>query len=504
MLSPEHRIATQRRLGLEGPFRWFVEAAWPHVVGDAKPFVGGWHIDLLCDIAEAMHARQLRRVVINVPPGHSKSLIFCVLFNVWSWMRCPGNSFLYGSNDLSLPTRDGARVVALMRSAWFQDRWGDLLFLSSEKNPDAPEKDPAAGHLYTSARSFRLAVAPGGKGVGYHAPFRILDDPNKPGRVDSVEATKTNQWISNTFATRTAAGEEDVLAIVMQRLGANDASAYALANGYAHLNVPFDYDPKLSINTTGIGVGSDPRTRAGEIAWSPPHNEATRAQLKKDLGNEHNWQTQAQGNPRPKKGPVFNAEHLEARWYPGQIPEDAETIVVWDLALEDSDASDYVAGQAWALTQEKAYLLRRFKGRRSFLESIDLIRQWMADFAAENLTYVERKANGHAALNTLEKEFPGISERAIVPKESKFQRAMSVTHLTEGLRVVLPADDPTGNAELIEELTTFPFAANDDETDAFVHAMRVWDDKKKRMSDAIEEAERLGLDLQDIFGKLVG
>lgn len=501
MLSPEHRIATQRRLGLEGPFRWFIEAAWPQVVGD-RPFAGGWHIDLLCELAEAMHRRELRRVVINVPPGHSKSLIFCVLFNVWSWMRAPANSFLYGSNDLSLPTRDGARVVALMQSAWFQERWGDLLFLSSEKAPDKPEKDPAAGHLYTSARSFRLAVAPGGKGVGYHAPFRILDDPNKPGRVDSVEAKKTNEWISNTFATRVAVGERDVIAIVMQRLGSNDASAYAIANGYAHVNLPFDYTPKLSINTTGIGF--DPRTRIGEYLWSPPHDAASRDQLKKDLSNEHNWQTQAQGNPRPKKGPVFNAEHLDERWYPGQIPEDADVIVVWDLALEDSDSSDYVAGQAWALTQEKAYLLRRFKKHRSFLESIELIRQWMEDFHAENETYVERKANGHAALNTLEKEFPGISERAIVPKESKFQRAMSVTHLTEGRRVVLPANDEPGNLELIEELSTFPFAPNDDETDAFVHALRLWEDRKKRMSDAMAEAERLGLDLQELFGKLVG
>jgi predicted phage terminase large subunit-like protein len=225
--------------------------------------------------------------------------------------------------------------------------------------------------------------------------------------------------------------------------------------------------------------------------------------MRLDMNSDFNWQTQANQNPRPAAGPVFNADWLGATWL--EVPEGAYVFWVWDLAFEGEDDSDFVVGQAWAVTQAKAYLLRMIRGQYTFSETKALIREGLTAIPAD--IHIERKANGHAAINELEQEFPGVL--AITPTDSKFKRAMSVQALVQSgavefPRCELPESVPHSMKYLKGELVAFPNAQHDDATDVFVHALRVWRERRVTAADAYAQAKRAGTDLEAVFGRLLG
>src|ERR1035438_10151954 len=74
--------------------REFVQQAWP-VVEPSTPFVPGWHIDAIVEHLEAVTYGQIRNLLINVPPRHTKSLLVSVFWPAWEWIRWPERRWLY-------------------------------------------------------------------------------------------------------------------------------------------------------------------------------------------------------------------------------------------------------------------------------------------------------------------------------------------------------------------------------------------------------------------------
>jgi hypothetical protein len=74
----------------------FTIDAWP-LVEPATPFVSNWHIEAIAEHLEAATRGELRRLVINVPPRHMKSLQVAVFWPAWVWLSHPERRFLYAS-----------------------------------------------------------------------------------------------------------------------------------------------------------------------------------------------------------------------------------------------------------------------------------------------------------------------------------------------------------------------------------------------------------------------
>jgi hypothetical protein len=61
----------------------------------SEQLVNSWHIEALCNELQAIGERLFKRqkspynLVVNVPPGMSKSSIFSILFPAWVWTRDP-------------------------------------------------------------------------------------------------------------------------------------------------------------------------------------------------------------------------------------------------------------------------------------------------------------------------------------------------------------------------------------------------------------------------------
>src|SRR5919109_687474 len=110
-LPPKLEIEAERcKRGLH----YYVRLSWP-LVEQAVPFVDNWHIGLLCEYLEALYALEIQNLIINIPPGHAKSLLCSVFFPTWVWIKDPPVRFFCGSHAKDLATRDAVRSRRLLQ-----------------------------------------------------------------------------------------------------------------------------------------------------------------------------------------------------------------------------------------------------------------------------------------------------------------------------------------------------------------------------------------------------
>src|SRR5216683_2575112 len=81
---------------LRRSFRKFIRWAWP-IVEPATPLRENWHIDAIADHLQAVSEGQIQKLVINIPPGHLKSLEACVFWPAWIWTWRPSYRGLFCS-----------------------------------------------------------------------------------------------------------------------------------------------------------------------------------------------------------------------------------------------------------------------------------------------------------------------------------------------------------------------------------------------------------------------
>ena len=140
----------------------FVKQGWPHV--ENCEFTPNWHIEVICEHLEAIAERRIRRLLINIPPRHSKSLVCNVFFPAWLWAKKaqkgtwygPSTSFILSTYVQSLTLRDSVKNRYLIYSDWFQRRW------PVKFQHDSGQK----GRFSTTAGGTRLSVSVGGAITG--------------------------------------------------------------------------------------------------------------------------------------------------------------------------------------------------------------------------------------------------------------------------------------------------------------------------------------------------
>src|SRR3954462_10814948 len=116
--KPEFSRARLKAEKARRRFREFVSLAWA-TVEPARPFLANWHIDAIADHLQAVADGQITRLVINIPPGHAKSLLVSVLWPAWMWIRDPKWRALFASYAPELAIRDSVRCRSLIESEWY-------------------------------------------------------------------------------------------------------------------------------------------------------------------------------------------------------------------------------------------------------------------------------------------------------------------------------------------------------------------------------------------------
>jgi predicted phage terminase large subunit-like protein len=458
--DPRIDVEAVRRGGL----RAFVKLAW-HVV-ESSPYVHGPHIEQICAHLEAVSRGQIRRLVINVPPGCSKSLVTSVFWPAWDWLQRPERKWMFATFDADLARRDALRCRELVTSSWFQERWGDRVQVY-----DGDERQRTMGVYYTTAQGMRFSSSVEGRATGWHAHIQVVDDPTKPqdvragGNAAREALQRTWDWWTGTMSSRKADPNDFSRVVIMQRLHEDDLAGRCMREGgWTVLRLPMRYEAAERCVTP---VGGDWREHEGELLNPARFDEAAVAQTEREMGSQV-ASAQLQQRPAPAKGLIFERDWLSREWT--ELPGHAQFIQSWDCTFKDLDTSDYVVGQVWAVAAGGYYLVDRVRARMNFPATCQAIKDMTAKWPRAAAKLVEDKANGSAVIATLQREVSGLIP--INPEGGKQARANAVSPLFEARNVYVPtlAKAPWV-AEWREEMATFPMGRHDDDVDATTQAL---------------------------------
>jgi predicted phage terminase large subunit-like protein len=442
----------------KGGFAEFTRLAYP--LFESTPFVETWATRAVCRELEAAYRQDERLdVILNLPPGHSKSSILS-LWQVWTWILDPGHRFFFGSYASELGKREGGKIVALAHSEWFQARWPAIQFVDVKRSANA---DPNVSILQTKRGGLRFSSTPKGKVLGWHFDTHIIDDPHKPSDMGEKTLKATSDWVRRTLATRWR-GSRQVRVLGMQRLSVQDLSAQfeqdSMADGAAPLRkiaFPLEYDPRIQA-TLGSSV-EDERKAEGELL-SPRYTRAAVLALKARIGAEGDRSAQLQQNPLGTLGKVFRKEWFR-QW--STLPDSFDIVAdFWDLTFDNEGADpDYVAGQRWGKRGPDFYLIARAPTLRlNFPDTLRAIAAFKRNAPCEaSACVVEKKANGAAVLSTMRVKVPGMI--GYEPRGSKVERACAASVYCESGNTYLGPND----GDLIAIATAFPAVNHDDEID---------------------------------------
>ena len=340
----------QEREEYEGSLIGFTEYVWP-VVEPAIPFLKGWAIEAIAEHLEAVTYGHIRRLLINVPPGFTKSLLTDVMWPAWEWgpRNMPWLRYVCASYSNHLTERDNMRCRNIVISDLYRKMWGGRFKISNEQFTKIKFANDQTG--------WKLATSVGGIGVGERGDRFIIDDPNNTMDMESeLVRNTTNMWFTEVVPTRMNSPEESAIVIIQQRLHEDDVSGVALSRdmGYTHLMIPMEHDPSrhcvtvLGVDSDGEEVAwEDPRTEDEELAWPERFTQKVCDDYKRDQG-PHAWAGQFQQSPEPRGGSILKRNFWQV-WKGDKYPHFEFILASLDTAYTAKEENDASAMTIWGI-----------------------------------------------------------------------------------------------------------------------------------------------------------
>src|SRR5262249_25138503 len=149
--------------------REFGKQAWRLV--DPSPYQDSWVTGCLAEHLQAVEELQIKRLLLMGPPRHGKSIWEAVLWPCWSWARDPASRWLCITYADHLALRDANRSRNLIKSRWYQERWGHVYRLRKDQD--------AKGFYENDKLGARISSIVGGMATGEGASHLVIDDPLK-------------------------------------------------------------------------------------------------------------------------------------------------------------------------------------------------------------------------------------------------------------------------------------------------------------------------------------
>lgn len=477
------QVAIDRELfSREGGYYEFFKAAW-HTV-ESIEMEDEAYVEFMCRHMEQLMRGNLdsNRLLINIPPGHSKSLI-CVVFSLaWLWTQDPSAFAIFAHKDQALARDMARRTRQVITSEWYQARWGDTVQLLD----DASKID----RFSNTAGGGRIAVTVRMQITGAHAKGKwggliVLDDPDRPDDTD-LETENTQRWYREVLPTRFASLAKSQICIVQQRISQRDMSQYVLDTdeGYEHVMLPAHYDPDRHCKTQ---VGEDWRTEKDELLSPLRRSSKDWKALEDVFGDPRIALAQIEQQPAAEDGNIFSKHYFDFRYdkptrveqlafedkpakeYPMLwFPRRFELTLSCDLTFTGEKSSDFAVVQTWArcLRTDRHFLDAMVRKKMGFVETANTILDLVNGPCKNATVLIEKAANGFAVIEILEKaEVPNVEEFS-AGKKSKEARASAVSWLFDKERVLFPKNPSYDLDGYVREMTTFPGARHDDVVDA--------------------------------------
>ena len=428
----------------------FIKRAW-EIVEPSKEYKHNWHIDVLCQQLEKVSRGEIKRLLINVPPGTMKSLTVSVFWPAWEWASQPELRYLTASYSSHLTIRDNLKVRSIVTSEWYRGAFG--VQMDEEQNAKMLFKNTNGG--------WRVASSVGGPGTGEHPDRIIIDDPLTADQARSeVERLTVREWFDQTVSTR-GVTRDTAIVVVMQRLHEDDLAGHLIERGgWNHICWPMRYEIKQKNNPLFKPDVLDQRTEVGQLLWPDLFTEKIVRQLELDLG-PYGTAGQLQQRPAPEGGGLFKRE-----WFKlvDAAPQMARRARGWDTASTEG-AGDYTVGVKISESKGIFYIEDVARGQWG-PAGVDAVMKQTAQMDGARCGVREEReggSSGKAVIDARVKTLVGFDYRGVTVSGDKVTRARPFRAQCEAGNVMLVRG--AWNEEYLREISVFPAGKHDDQVD---------------------------------------
>jgi len=441
-------INSMKRENAQKDFMSFVKEMWPG-------FINGAHHKIMAKKFEDIANGKTRRLIINMPPRHTKSEFGSYMLPAWFLGRDPSKKIIQCSNTAELAVGFGRKVRNLVGSEQYARIFPDVNLRSDSK---------AAGRWSTNANGEYFAIGVGGTVTGKGADLLIIDDPHSEQEA-AIAATnpevydKVYEWYSSGPRQRLQPGGSII--VIMTRWSKKDLTGRILKSALEKDGDEWDIIEFPAILPSGRALWPQ--------FWDIKELEVLREELPLPK-----WQAQYQQQPTSEEGALVKRDWWK-KWEQDNPPQCTYVIQSWDTAFTKNERSDYSACTTWGVfylnedeLQPNVILLDAFKERLEFPElkekAFNMYKEWTPDSFI-----VEGKASGLPLIGELRRMGIPVSEFTPTRGNDKIARLNSVTDLFASGKVWAPprrwAD------EVIEEMASFPNSDHDDLVDSSTQAL---------------------------------
>jgi predicted phage terminase large subunit-like protein len=428
-------------------FVFFAKQMWPI-------FISGKHHAIMADAFERVARGDLKRLIINMPPRHTKSEFASYLLPSWFLGKYPEKKIIQTAHTAELAVGFGRKVRNLVSSEEYRKVFDTVLSSDSK----------AAGRWNTDAGGDYFAIGVGGAVTGKGADLLIIDDPHSeqeakqgnPAVFDNVY-----EWFTSGPRQRLQPG--GAIIIVMTRWSKRDLTGQILKNAGKE-----GVDQWEIIDFPAIMPSGTPLWPA---FWSKEALESLKAELP-----VAKWEAQYQQNPTSEEGAIIKREHWRI-WEKDHAPDCDYIIQSWDTAFEKNNRADYSACTTWGVFDQvnqhgdlraNIILLDAFKGRLEFPElkkqALELYQEWEPD-----TLIVEKRAAGAPLIYEMRKMGIPLSEFTPGKGNDKISRVNAISDLFASGVVWCP--ETRWAEEVMDELASFPNGDHDDLVDSSSQAL---------------------------------
>lgn len=465
-INPDEALAELCRQS----FYRFVKEFWDVVIPEVPVY--NWHIKYLCDELQYLNTFVVKRepkpydLIINIPPGSTKSTIVTQMYNAWVWTVDPTQRFIATSYAHALALSHAIKTRDIVNSDKYQKLFPEIE-LKSDQSGKSDFRNTKGGQRFTTST--------GGTVTGMHGHQIVVDDPMNPQQAASdAERETANEFVTATLSSRKIDKLVTPTILVMQRLNEMDPTGVMLSKKgkkIKHISLPAELKEGTKaipeeLNAYYVNNLLDPVRLSREVL----------KEAKVDLGS-YGYAGQYDQNPAPAEGGIFKKEWFGiTEWQ----PEYAN--LVWNFTAdtaytenEENDPSGYIS-----YTRYKNDYIIRF-AQTEFLEFPELTKALQAfahlhGYTRKSLIEIEPKASGKSLAQTLKRITTLNVKEGIPPAKDKVARANDSSPTVEAGRVKLIRGP--WNKEFIEQVCTFPNAAHDEYVDCLT--MMIGKDKPKR------------------------
>lgn len=458
-----------------------------HEVAKEEP-IWNWHIEYLTNELQKLAIRVASNqpkeydLIINIPPGTTKSLTCSVMFQPWCWTNWHWMKFINISYSAALSLEHAELSRDLVRSDLYR-----MLFPNIEIKQDKDTKSNfrvvnrimrPSGFTLPNVGGGRYSTSVGGTLTGFHGHILIVDDPLNPNQAASpVELHSANRWLDQTLSTRKVDKAVTPTVLIMQRLHEEDPTGHLLSKEGLHIHhicLPGEirsYENIVKPNHLKSNYSNgllDP-VRMG---W------ASLDELKLKMG-QYGYAGQIGQQPTPPQGGMFRVDHFNIIEAMPALVNIVQTVRYWDKA-GTQDGGAYTVGVKVSKTRDGHYIIQDVKRGQWEASERNRIMKEIAEADGREVEIGVEQEPGSGGKESAEftiRDLAGFKVYADRPTGDKVVRADPYSAQVNGGNVRLLRGG--WNKDFIEEHRLFPRGVYKDQVDATSGAFARLTQKRK-------------------------